>query len=156
MNVHDGDWDVERRIGDATMRMLHMGRRLGGELIGATIFELEPGLRPISHFHYGNEEWVLVLDGTPTLGTPAGERMLEPGDVVAFRRGPEGTHALSNDSESPCRFIVFSSMRHPDVIEYPDSGVNGAIAGDAPTAGRDAPFEAFFPAKAQIDYGDIG
>jgi uncharacterized cupin superfamily protein len=156
MNVHDGDWDVERRIGDATMRMLHMGRRLGGELIGATIFELEPGLRPISHFHYGNEEWVLVLDGTPTLGTPAGERMLEPGDVVAFRRGPEGTHALSNDSESPCRFIVFSSMRHPDVIEYPDSAVIGAIAGDAPTAGRDAPFEAFFPAKAQIDYGDIG
>ena len=156
MNVHDGDWDVERRIGDATMRMLHMGRRLGGELIGATIFELEPGLRPISHFQYGNEEWVLVLDGTPTLGTPAGERMLEPGDVVAFRRGPEGTHALSNDSESPCRFIVFSSMRHPDVIEYPDSAVIGAIAGVAPTAGRDAPFEAFFPAKAQIDYGDFG
>src|SRR5919204_6605092 len=154
MNVYDSDWDVERSIG-APMRMLHLGRRIGGELIGATIFELEPGVLPITHFHYGNEEWVLVLEGTPTLRTPAGERSLERGDVVAFRRGPEGTHALSNDSGSACRFVIFSSMRHPDVVEYPDAGVIGAIAGDAPTAGRDAPFEAFFPAHAQIEYGKI-
>ncbi len=77
------------------------------------------------------------------------------GDVVAFRRGPDGTHALSNHSESTCRFIVFSSMRHPDVVEYPEAGVIGAIAGDAPTAGRDAPFEAFFRADDQIGYGEI-
>jgi uncharacterized cupin superfamily protein len=155
LNVNDSDWNVERSLGDAKMRMLHLGRRIGGELIGATIFELEPGLVGVSHFHHGNEEWVLVLEGAPTLRTPAGERQLQRGDVAAFRRGAEGAHALSNHSESPCRFIVFSSMRHPDVVEYPEAGVIGAIAGDAPTAGRDAPFEAFFRADTQIDYGEI-
>lgn len=156
MNVNDSDWDVERSLGDAKMRMLHLGRRLGGELLGATVFELDPGLPGISHFHHGNEEWVLMLDGVATLRTPAGDRRLERGDVVAFRRGPEGTHALSNDGDVPCRFLILSSMRHPDVIEYVDAGVIGAIAGDAPTAGRDAPFEAFFPADARIAYGEIG
>jgi uncharacterized cupin superfamily protein len=156
MNVHDSDWDVERSFGPAKMQMLHLGRRLGGELLGATVFELEPGLRGVSHLHHGNEEWVLVLEGTATLRTAEGECRLQPGEVEVFRRGPDGTHAISNDSEANCRFVVLSSMRHPDVIEYPDAGVIGAIVGDAPTAGRDAPFEAFFPADAQIEYGEIG
>jgi uncharacterized cupin superfamily protein len=156
MNVNDSDWDVERSFGDATTRMLHLGRRMGGELLGATVFELEPGVRGISHFHHANEEWVIVLSGTPTLRTPGGERVLEEGDVAVFRRGADGAHAISNDSDSPCRFVVLSSMRHPDVVEYPDVDVIGAIVGDAPTAGRDAPFEAFFPADAQIEYREIG
>jgi hypothetical protein len=37
----------------------------------------------------------------------------------------------------------------------PEAGVVGAIAGDAPPAGRDARFEAFFRASDGIDYGDI-
>jgi hypothetical protein len=45
MNLSDSDWDVERTLGDAKMRMLHLGRRIGGELLGATVFELDPGLR---------------------------------------------------------------------------------------------------------------
>jgi uncharacterized cupin superfamily protein len=155
MNIHDRDWDVERSFGPSKTRMLHLGRRLGGELLGATVFELEPGIRGIAHLHHGNEEWVLVLEGRPTLRTTAGERRLEPGDVEVFKRGPEGTHALSNETDSVCRFIVFSSMLHPDVVEYPDAGVIGTIVGDAPTAGRDAPFEAFFPVDAQIDYTEI-
>jgi uncharacterized cupin superfamily protein len=156
MNVYSDEWDVERSRGEATSRMLHLGRRIGGELLGATIFELEPGVRGTYHFHHANEEWVLVLEGTPTLRTPGGERQLEVGDVAAFRRGADGAHALSNHSASRCRLIVFSSMLDPDVVVYPDADVVGAIAGDAPTAGRDAPFEAFFPAKARIDYSDIG
>jgi uncharacterized cupin superfamily protein len=155
VNIHDDDWDVERTFEGAASRMLHLGRRLGGELLGATIFELDPGVRGISHFHYGNEEWVLVLDGTPTLKTPSGERSLRKGDVAVFRRGPEGTHSLSNDSGFVCRFMVLSSMRDPDVVVYPDASAVGAIAGDAPTAGRDAPFEAFFPTEAQIEYSKI-
>jgi uncharacterized cupin superfamily protein len=155
VNLFDDDWDVERSFEAGASRMLHLGRRLGGELLGATIFELDPGVRGISHFHYGNEEWVLVLDGTPTLKTPAGERALEKGDVAVFPRGPEGTHALSNESKSVCRFVVLSSMRDPDVVVYPDASAVGAIAGDAPTAGRDAPFEAFFPTEAGIDYAEI-
>ena len=51
---------------------------------------------------------------------------------------------------------VFSSMREPDVVAYPEQGVVGAIAGDAPTAGRDAPFEAFFRLDSRLgDYAEV-
>ena len=155
MNLYDSDWDVERSHGSASVRMMHVGRRLGSELLGATVFEIEPGVPAVSHFHHGNEEWALVLAGAVTLRTQDGERELKPGDVAVFRRGPEGAHALMNNSGSVCRVAIFSSMIHPDVVEYPEAGVVGAIAGDAPTAGRDAPFEAFFRASDGIDYGDI-
>jgi uncharacterized cupin superfamily protein len=155
VNLYDNDWDVERSYGDARMRMMHVGRRLGSELLGATVFEIEPGLPGLYHFHYGNEEWALVLEGTPTLRTPDGERELRRGDVAVFRRGPDGAHALGNRSDSICRVAVFSSMLEPDVVSYPDAGIIGAIAGDAPTAGRDAPFEAFFRAGDQLGYAQI-
>jgi uncharacterized cupin superfamily protein len=155
LNLYDNDWDVERSFGDARLRMMHMGRRLGSELLGATVFEIEPGIPGLYHFHHGNEEWALVLDGSLTLRTSDGERELGRGDVAVFRRGSEGAHALANTSTEVCRVVVFSSMREPDVVEYPEVGVLGAIAGDAPTAGRDAPFEAFFRSSDQLDYADI-
>ena len=156
MNLYDDDWDVERDFGGPHTRMMHVGRRLGGELIGATVFEIEPGLPGIYHFHHGNEEWALVLEGTLTVRTPDGERELQRGEVAVFRRGPEGAHALGNSSQAVCRIAVFSSMREPDVVEYPESGVVGAIAGDAPTAGRDAPFEAFFRLDERLDdYSEV-
>ena len=46
-------------------------------------------------------------------------------------------------------------MNHPDVGEYPDAGVIGVIVGDAPTPGRDAPFEGFFPRGSGLGYGDV-
>jgi uncharacterized cupin superfamily protein len=156
VNLYENDWDVERTYGAARMRMMHVGRRLGGELLGATVFEIEPGIPGLYHFHHGNEEWALVLDGTLTLRTSEGERELRRGDVAVFRRGPEGAHALANRSEVVCRVAVFSSMREPDVVGYPEAGVLGAIAGDAPTAGRDAPFEAFFRLDSQLpDYAEV-
>ena len=41
--------------------------RTGSELIGASLYEFEPGnqLWPY-HFHAGNEEWAVVVSGTPT------------------------------------------------------------------------------------------
>jgi uncharacterized cupin superfamily protein len=156
MNVNDTEWDVERDYGGSRVRMMHVGRRLGGELLGATVFEIEPGIPGLYHFHHGNEEWALVLEGTLTVRTPEDERELGNGDVAVFRRGPEGAHALGNRSQQICRVAVFSSMREPDVVAYPEAGVVGAIAGDAPTAGRDAPFEAFFRLDSRLgDYAEV-
>jgi uncharacterized cupin superfamily protein len=156
MNLYDNDWDVERDYGGPRVRMMHAGRRLGGELLGATVFEIEPGIPGLYHFHHGNEEWALVLEGTLTVRTADGERDLRNGEVAVFPRGPGGAHALANRSQESCRVAVFSSMREPDVVAYPEAGVVGAIAGDAPTAGRDAPFEAFFRLDSRLgDYAEV-
>jgi quercetin dioxygenase-like cupin family protein len=56
-----------------------------GHKLGMSAFELLPGQTQCPyHFHHGNEELILVLQGRPTLRTPDGERDLQPGDVVHF------------------------------------------------------------------------
>lgn len=155
MNVYGADWDVERAPAGAGERLLHVGRRLGGELLGATVFEVDPGWSGLYHLHHGNEELLVVIEGTPTLRTPRGEVEVRPGQAAVFRRGAEGAHGLRNDSDRPARFLLVSTMNDPDVGEYVDSGTIAVFAGDAPTAGRDAPFEAFFPRETAIAYPEI-
>jgi uncharacterized cupin superfamily protein len=150
MNVYDDAFDVEREREGVSERLTNLGHALGTALLGATVFEVEPGYAGPYHLHHGNEELLLVLDGTPTVRTPAGERELRRGDVAFFARGPDGLHAVANRSDQPARFILFSSKVHPDLTERPEEGLVGVFAGDVPTAGRDAPFEAFFPRDAAV------
>jgi len=95
--------------------------RMGDELIGAGLYELEPDnqLWPY-HFHVGNEEWAIVISGTPTLRTPEGERELRPGDVVGFAQGEEGAHTFYNRSSDTARIVIFSTLRS-GYPTYPDS-----------------------------------
>ena len=47
--------------------------------------------------------------------------MLEEGDVVAFRVGPEGAHQVLNRTEQPVRYVMVSDRTSPEAVEYPDS-----------------------------------
>jgi uncharacterized cupin superfamily protein len=87
---------------------------------GATVYQLEPGDFVVYHFHHAWEELILLLRGRPTLRTPDGERRLEEGEVVHFPVGPEGAHALRNDSDSAVRYVMVSTQSSPEVAEYPD------------------------------------
>src|SRR5215213_3020846 len=80
-------------------RSARVGASLGAEKLGATVYALPPGeaICPY-HYEYPNEEWLIVLDGDPTLRTPAGERTLRAGDVVCFPVGPEGAHSVRGGS----------------------------------------------------------
>ncbi len=53
--------------------MLRFGPQLGAEQTGASVYELPPGqaLCPY-HYEHGEEEWVLVLQGRPSVRTPEG------------------------------------------------------------------------------------
>jgi uncharacterized cupin superfamily protein len=132
-NVFADDWDVEQSQPGYTWKRMRLGRRLGGELLGASVYELPAGEATWPyHLHYGNEELLIVLDGSPTLREPDGERELRPGDAVLFPRGKEGAHQVSNRSDRPARVLVVSTMIAPEIGEYPDSGKLGLFAGAAP------------------------
>lgn len=107
-----------------------LGPRIGATRIGCSVYELEAGERTFPyHFHYGNEEWLFVVVGEPTLRTPAGERELREGDLVAFPAGPEGAHAVENRSRGPVRVAIFSTRVTPSIAVYPDSGKIGVRPG---------------------------
>ena len=75
------------------------GEKLGAKLWGGTLYELLPGQALPYHWQYGEEECCIVVSGRPTLHTPTGDRVLGSWDAAWFRRGPEGTHQLRNDTD---------------------------------------------------------
>ncbi len=108
-----------------------LGPRLGAEQTGVTVYELPPGQAVCPyHYEYGEEEWVLVLEGRPTLRTPDGVEQLEPGALAFFPRGPRGAHQVRNDGEQPARVAMFSNVVLPTATAYPDSGKVGVYTGD--------------------------
>src|SRR5262245_54774045 len=121
-NLNGEAWDrVEEQPGWRS-KDAWVGAHIGAELIGASMYELEPGDRlwPY-HTHHANEEWMLVLRGRPTLRTPDGERELGEGDVVCFRRGKEGLHQIRNGTDEALRVLMLSTLLAPDIVEYADS-----------------------------------
>jgi uncharacterized cupin superfamily protein len=123
----DPEWDRTADRPGWKSKDAWVGRHIGGELLGASMYELEPGdkLWPY-HTHHMNEEWLLVVRGEPTVRTPDGEHVLSEGDVIAFPRGEDGYHQVINRTESPIRVLILSSLVPGDLIHYPDSGKWGA------------------------------
>jgi uncharacterized cupin superfamily protein len=122
-NLYGDEWDEPRDREGWRITEAFVGHHIGGELIGASLSEIEPGSKHWPyHTHYANEEWAIVLRGEPTLRTPEGEHALKEGDVVCFPRGAEGAHQIANNTDSPVRVLLLSSMISPDVIEYLDTG----------------------------------
>ena len=77
------------------------------------------------HFEAVEEEWVLVLSGTPTLRDADGEHVLAAGDLVCFPPGPEGGHQIANRSEAVVRVAMFSTQPAVSICVYPDSAKVG-------------------------------
>jgi len=119
MNVFDDEWGEQPEDwsggGGNSKRLVERG-----PLLGASVYELGPGNFTVYHFHHGSEELLIVLRGRPTLRTPEGERQLPEGESVHFPTGPDGTHALRNDTDEPVRFVVAGTRVMPEVVEYPD------------------------------------
>ena len=98
------------------------GPAIEASRLGATVYELPPGqsICPY-HYEYPDEEWVIVLQGEPTLRHPDGEDALKPKDVVCFPEGPDGAHKLTNGTDETVRVMMLSTKMNPGVAVYPDS-----------------------------------
>jgi uncharacterized cupin superfamily protein len=117
-NVFHGDLKPGFDRAGYGARWESLGPLLGAERIGASVYELDEGQRNFPyHFHHGVEEWLLVLDGSPVVRTPGGERALRRGDVICFPSGAEGAHTVLG----PGRVVIFSTGSTPSVGVYPDS-----------------------------------
>jgi uncharacterized cupin superfamily protein len=133
VNLFDDEWDEGQwPLHPAyEKKMLGVGERLGGEKIGATLYELPPSMKSFPyHWHRGLEELLVVLDGKPTLRTPDGERQLDRGDMVSFPHAPEGAHKIWNDTDEPVRYLMLSTAVDHEVVHYPDSDKVGIRAAD--------------------------
>jgi uncharacterized cupin superfamily protein len=122
---HDADEPDGFRAG-----MFRFGTQLGASDTGASLYELPPGQAVCPyHYEYGEEEWVLVLSGRPSVRTPEGTEELAPLDMVFFPKGPEGAHQVRNDGDTSARVLMWSTVITPTATAYPDSDKVGVWTG---------------------------
>jgi uncharacterized cupin superfamily protein len=108
-----------------------LGPQVGAQETGATVYELPPGQAVCPyHYEYGEEEWVLVMEGRPSVRTPEGTEQVEPFEVVFFPKGPAGAHQIRNDSDRAVRILMWSTVVYPTATAYPDSDKVGVWTGD--------------------------
>ena len=111
--------------------MFRLGKELGAKQTGTSVYELPPGqaLCPY-HYEYGEEEWLLVLDGRPTLRDPEGSstaRAVRPGVLPEGpRRRPQGPQRHRRPRARP----HVLERRPPAATVYPDSDKVGVWTGD--------------------------
>jgi uncharacterized cupin superfamily protein len=143
-----GPWDRENDRDGYRHRVTAVGNRLGASLLGGSLYELAPGQATWPyHYEQGCEEWLLVVSGRPTLRTPDGERVLEPGDVAVFPEGPTGAHKVTNASDAPARVLILSSKSPLAVVHYPDSNKLGIWS-------QSEGYQAMLPTEHTVDYWD--
>jgi uncharacterized cupin superfamily protein len=128
--------------------MARFGPSIGAVKLGASLYELPPGqsICPY-HYEYPEEEWLIVLEGRPTLRHPQGEDELEQGDVVCFPEGPEGAHKVTNRTDETAKVLMFSTRTNPAVAVYPDSDKIGIWTGN----GAD---HVIVPRASNVEYYD--
>ena len=153
VNISDPDFTYDSDDPEGFRNgMLRLGPDLGAKQTGASVYELPPGQAVCPyHYEYGEEEWVLVLAGRPSLRTPEGTERLEPLDMVFIPTGPAGAHQIRNDTEEPARVLMWSTVVYPTATAYPDSDKVGIWTGEESE-------DVMVPRSGTVDYfhGETG
>jgi uncharacterized cupin superfamily protein len=148
-NIYKPSFEEGDRPAGFRSRRARIGYEVGTELIGASLWEIPPGQAAYPyHFHYSDEELVIVLSGRPSLRTAAGVRDLEEGEAIRFQLGEEGAHQILNRTQETATFLAVSSHGRPDIVVYPDSDKIG-VGERLPTGGG---LRAFFRRTDSVDY----
>ena len=76
---------------------------------GVSHVTLKPGAWSSQrHWHDGEDEFLVMLDGEATLVEDEGRTVLSAGDCAAWPKGSTNGHHLINESAKDCVFVVVS------------------------------------------------
>ena len=99
---------------------------------GASDVTLEPGAWSSQrHWHEGEDELVVMLEGEGVLVEEGRRTVMRPGDIATFPKAVPDGHHLINEGNVPCRFLAIgrpsiSDCHYPDVDMHLD-GATGAF-----------------------------
>ena len=98
-----------------------LGDLFGLRSFGVNLTRLPPGTASaLRHAHRLQDEFVYVLEGTPTLVTDAGETALHPGMCAGFPAGSGDAHHLVNRNASEVVYLEIGDRTPGDAVDYPD------------------------------------
>jgi Uncharacterized conserved protein, contains double-stranded beta-helix domain len=98
-----------------------LGDLFGLKNFGVNLTRLAPGaMSALRHAHERQDEFVYVLEGTPTLRTDEGATLLSPGMCAGFRAGTGNAHHLVNESATDVVYLEIGDRTPGDSAVWPD------------------------------------
>jgi uncharacterized cupin superfamily protein len=105
-----------------------LGDVFGLSNFGVNLTRLQPGASSaLRHAHSKQDEFIYVLEGTPTLLTDAGDTLLSPGMCAGFKAGTGNGHALVNRSSELVVYLEVGDRSPGDVGTYPDDDLQATM-----------------------------
>lgn len=95
---------------------------------GVNLTRLAPGaVSALRHAHTRQDEFIYVLQGTPTLHTDEGRQQLTPGTCAGFRAGTGNGHCLINESADDVVYLEVGDRSQGDEARYPDDDLKATL-----------------------------
>lgn len=108
-----------------------LGDAFGLANFGVNLTRLAPGAQSaLRHSHTRQDEFIYVLEGTPTLVTDAGETILTPGMCAGFKAGNGDGHHLVNRSMADAVYLEIGDRSTGDIVAYPDDDIAAQMDSD--------------------------
>jgi uncharacterized cupin superfamily protein len=118
-------------------RMAGREKRPLGDLFGLSHFgvnltRLAPGaVSALRHAHSKQDEFVYILQGSPTLRTDEGCTALSPGMCTGFKAGTGNAHCLINETAEDVVYLEVGDRTPGDEGSYPDDDLKAVLVDGA-------------------------
>jgi uncharacterized cupin superfamily protein len=98
-----------------------LGDVFGLKNFGVNLTRLAPGsMSALRHAHAKQDEFVYILEGSPTLYTDEGGQSLLPGMCAGFPSGTVNAHHLVNESKHDVVYLEIGDRTPGDSAVWPD------------------------------------
>jgi uncharacterized cupin superfamily protein len=105
-----------------------LGDPFGLTNFGVNLTRLVPNASSsLRHAHTRQDEFVYILEGTPTLYTDEGSQVLAPGMCAGFPAGTGNAHHLINESDGDVVFLEIGDRSPGDEGSYPDDDLQAVM-----------------------------
>jgi uncharacterized cupin superfamily protein len=98
---------------------------------GVNLTHLSPGaVSALAHSHSKQDEFIFILEGSPTLMLGEQEFSLNPGDCYGFKAGTGIAHQLVNRSQENVTYLEMGDRTAGDQVEYPNDDIKATQSSD--------------------------
>lgn len=105
-----------------------LGDLFGLANFGVNLTRLVPhASSSLRHAHTRQDEFIYILQGTPTLHTDEGFTVLSPGMCAGFKAGSGNGHRLINETASDVVYLEVGDRTQGDEGIYPDDDLKALL-----------------------------
>lgn len=108
-----------------------LGDLFGLSNFGVNLTQLEPGsASALFHSHSHQDEFIYVLEGTPTVKIGTEVYLMNPGECIGFKAGTGEAHHLINNSNQNVIYIEIGDRTLNDSVEYPNDDIQATLSAE--------------------------